>query len=66
MDDYKTDEVLYQHFFRNNKIIGPYVVLSPVRTKAGKLRLRGPRGGYVTTWWHKVTIPNNAYEIISE
>lgn len=28
-----------------------YTVVEPVRTSRGKLTCRGPRGGYVTTWW---------------
>lgn len=32
-----------------------YTVLDPPRTSRGKLRLEGPKGGYVTTWWTKNT-----------
>jgi hypothetical protein len=53
MHDYKPGEVLYQHihYREGAKPRGPYTVLDPVRTSTGKLRLRGPRGGYMTTWW---------------
>ncbi len=30
---------------------GPYTVCDPVRTRRGKVRLRGPKGGYFTAWW---------------
>lgn len=30
---------------------GVFTVLDPVRTSRGKLRLKGPRGGYRTSWW---------------
>lgn len=35
--------------------ISIYTVLNPPRTSRGKLRLEGPKGGYVTTWWAKNT-----------
>jgi hypothetical protein len=55
-EDFKPGDVLY---LNKNKSFaprggGPFTVLDPVRTRKGKLRLQGPKGGYMTTWWNKI------------
>lgn len=39
-----------------NGVIHLYTVLDPARTRGGKLRLKGPRDGYQTTWWTPKTL----------
>jgi hypothetical protein len=53
-NDFKTGDVIIQVLhYDQNKARGPYTVDDPVRTSTGKLRLIGPRGGKLTTWWRK-------------
>lgn len=54
--DFEPGEVIVD--IRRNQTIH-YTVLDPVRTSKGKLRLRGPRGGYTTTWWTRSSLPDN-------
>lgn len=56
MNDFKPGT----HIERTNRqgtTVGRYEVLDPPRTRSGKLRLRGPRGGVLTTWWHPESLP---------
>lgn len=66
-DDFRPGDVLHQRLhYRgafSDDLKGPYTVLDPVRTKAGKLRLRGPRGGYMTTWWRKEKLRSGSYTL---
>lgn len=49
MEDFQPGDVItYRQTYGDIK---EYLVLNPVRTSTGKLRVRGPRGGFMTTWW---------------
>lgn len=38
-----------------------YTVIDPVRTPRGKLRVRGPKGGYSTFWWNPESIKHSYF-----
>lgn len=51
MNDFNPGDTIFYNSAITGRKNGPFIVLDPVRTKAGKLRLKGPKGGLVTTWW---------------
>lgn len=64
IDDYKPGDVI-EHWNAARTVTKRYVVMDPPRTSRGKLRLRTPSGGYMTTWWDKGRLPKR-YEDVHE
>lgn len=58
LPDFRPGQVIVQRRKSDGTVKAHYTVLDPPRTARGKLRLAGPLGGYVTTWWRPDNLPD--------
>lgn len=56
--DFQPGDVIRRTVKRSGAVVR-YTVLDPPRTSRGKLRMSGPNGGYMTTWWDLDRLPKN-------